>query len=321
MNILIVHAHHEPQSFSSALAQQAEISLKTAGHTVVVSDLYAMGFDPVSDRRNFTSTSNADYLKQQREEKHATEVQGFAPDLEAEMQKLEAADALIFNFPLWWFGMPAILKGWCDRVLAMGRVYGGSKLYETGIGNSQKRGLILLTTGGGPSAYDGWGINPSLDAILTPIQHGIFWFNGILPLDPFVAWAPAHLTPEERSAYLSQLDQRLQGMFTEAPIQLPKLADFPNFGSDTQQRYVVTVERKRQPDADYDAKVAAEKAMLAQWQRRGILLNLQMAAPEEPNWRGFLTIRAQDQGAVRSLLGQLPLADYLTFEVTTLSKV
>lgn len=53
MNILIVHAHHEPQSFSSALCRQAASTLKTAGHEVVVSDLWAMRFDPVSDRRNF----------------------------------------------------------------------------------------------------------------------------------------------------------------------------------------------------------------------------------------------------------------------------
>ncbi len=113
---------------------------------------------------------------------HASDTNGFAADVEAELSKLEQCDALIFNFPLWWFGMPAILKGWCDRVLAMGRIYGGPKLYEGGIGQATKRGLVIMTTGGGPAVYNGWGQNPSLDAILIPIQHGIFWFNGFLPL-------------------------------------------------------------------------------------------------------------------------------------------
>ncbi|MEM9568792.1 MAG: NAD(P)H-dependent oxidoreductase [Cyanobacteria bacterium P01_E01_bin.34] len=75
MIIFIVHAHHKPQSFSSALYRQAQSSLEEAGQ-VVLSDLYAMRFNPVSDRRNFTSTQNADYLKQQREEMHASEVNG-----------------------------------------------------------------------------------------------------------------------------------------------------------------------------------------------------------------------------------------------------
>jgi NAD(P)H dehydrogenase (quinone) len=320
MNILIVHAHPEPQSFSSALCQQAEATLKAAGHTIVTSDLYAMGFDPISDRRNFTSVKIPDYFKQQQEEMHATEVNGFAPDVEAEIQKLEQCDALIFNFPLWWFGMPAILKGWCDRVLAMGRVYGGPKLYETGIGHSQKRGLVSMTTGGGAVAYDGWGLNPAMADILIPIQHGIFWFNGFLPLEPFIAWSPTRISPEQRAAYLQQLDQKLQGLFTEDPIQLPQMADFPNWGHDQQNRYGVVIRRQQQPDEQYHALAAQELALLRQWKRQGILLEFHAAAAGDPDWRGFLTLRCGDRQQVETLLQQLPLANYLTFEITGLAQ-
>lgn len=320
MNILIVHAHHEPQSFSSALARQAEATLTAAGHQVMLSDLYAMGFDPVSDRRNFTSVHNGDYLKQQLEERHATEVGGFAPEIEGEIQKLEQCDALIFSFPLWWFGMPAILKGWCDRVLAMGRVYGGPKLYEGGIGQSQKRGLVLMTTGGGPSVYDGFGVNPSLETILTPIQHGVFWFNGILPLEPFVAWSPVRVSDEERAAYLSQLDEKLRGFFDEPPLHLPKLEDFPNFGSDQQKRFMVTTRRKQAPDEAYMALVPAEIAMLKQWKRDGILLDLQVTDYDSPHWQGFVLMRERSQDAVEQHLQTLPLANYLTFEIAQLEK-
>ncbi|MEM9568791.1 MAG: hypothetical protein AAF974_10835 [Cyanobacteria bacterium P01_E01_bin.34] len=59
----------------------------------------------------------------------------------------------------------------------MGRIYGGTKLYETGLGESAKRGLAIVTTGGRAVAYDGWGLNRSMNDILLPIQHGIFWFN------------------------------------------------------------------------------------------------------------------------------------------------
>ena len=321
MNVLIVHAHHEPQSFSSALYRQAESTLKAADHRVETSDLYGMGFDPVSDRRNFTSIKNADYLKQQIEEMYASEVNGFVADIEVEMQKLERCDAVIFNFPLWWFGMPAILKGWCDRVLAMGRIYGGPKLYENGIGKSTKRGLAILTTGGGPSAYDGWGFNPAMEEILIPIQHGIFWFNGFMPLPPFIAWSPTRVTDEQRAEYLSQLDRKLQSLFDEEPLQLPKMADFPNGGHDVQNRYLVVVRRQRQPDDEYKKRVPDELALLDRWKREGILLALQAAAADDRDWRGFLTFRTRDRQQLETLLSQLPLAEYLTFEVTELAPV
>jgi hypothetical protein len=83
---------------------------------VQVSDLYGMRFDPVSDRRNFASVKNAEFFKQQIEEMHATEVGGFAPDVEAELRKMEWCDLMIWQFPLWWFGLPGILKGWVARL-------------------------------------------------------------------------------------------------------------------------------------------------------------------------------------------------------------
>jgi putative NADPH-quinone reductase len=93
------------------------------GHAVRASDLYAMGFNPLSARHNFTSVKDPEFLKLQVEEMHATEVHGFAPDVETELEKLEWCDLMIWQFPLWWFGLPAILKGWADRTLAMGRTF------------------------------------------------------------------------------------------------------------------------------------------------------------------------------------------------------
>lgn len=321
MNILIVHAHHEPNSFSSALANQAAKTLQSAGHTVVLSDLYRMGFNPVSDRRNFTSCKNPDYLKQQAEEAYATEVGGFSPDVDSEIVKLESADAIILSFPLWWFGVPAILKGWFDKVLASGRVYGGAKLYENGLGKSVKRGLVLLTTGGGQDVYGGLGVNPPLSTVLAPIQHGIFWFNGILPLDPFVAWSPARQSDEERKAVLESLDRRLGTLFIEEPIRLPPLADFPNWGRENKNRYLVVASYKKSPDDRFKALIPAEQAMIAQWKKEGVLLDFSMANAGDPNWRAFLKFRAANRQEVDALLQKLPLIDYLQFEVTELSKI
>ena len=120
MNVFIVLAHAEPRSFNGALYDVAREALGAAGHDVVTSDLYAMGFDPVSDRRNFTTVRDPDYLKQQAEESHATKTGGFAADVEAEIAKIEACDLMIWQFPLWWFGLPGILKGWVGPGLRHG---------------------------------------------------------------------------------------------------------------------------------------------------------------------------------------------------------
>ena len=234
MRIFIVHAHHEPKSFNGAMTARATQELDAAGHAVVVSDLYAMGFDPVSDRRNFTTVADADYLKQQREEKHASELSdmgdGFAADVLAEIEKLEACDLLIFQYPLWWFGMPAILKGWVDRVLAMGRLYGGGRWYDNGALEG-KRAMVAMTTGGPESMYvalPGYeGLNPPLETILTPVHHGVFWFTGMYVLEPFVAWSPAHLDDSERAALLDDYAAHLREQLGKEGDPPPEASKYP----------------------------------------------------------------------------------------------
>ena len=147
MKVFIVHAHHEPSSFNAALTGHALAILRSAGHEVQVSDLYAMGFDPVSDRRNFLTVKTAERLRQQDEEAYASAHAGFSPQLQAEMDKLAWCELLVLQFPLWWLGMPAILKGWVDRVFAVGFAYGGGRYFDRGV-FAGKRALCSLTAGG-----------------------------------------------------------------------------------------------------------------------------------------------------------------------------
>ena len=106
--------------------------------------------------------------------------------------------------------MPAILKGWVDRTFAYSRIFGGTRMYENGLGQGRRRAMIMMTTGGDHDAFGARGVHPSLERILNPIEHGIFWFNGFLPLQPFVAFQPARLTYDERTLYLRALRERLQ---------------------------------------------------------------------------------------------------------------
>ncbi|MDJ0781634.1 MAG: NAD(P)H-dependent oxidoreductase [Desulfosarcinaceae bacterium] len=321
MKILIVHAHPEAKSFSSALANTAKNAFTAEGHEVVMSDLYRMRFNPVSDRTNFTTVKDPEYYKQQVEEAYASDNDGFAPNIETEIQKLEAADALIFSFPIWWFGMPAILKGWCDRVLVYKRVYGGPLLFENGIGKNSKPGLILMTTGAPENAYNGHGFDPPMEKIMTPIQYGVFWFNGFTPLEPFIAYAPAQASEAERAVVLEKLSGRITGLFDEAPLRLPYLADFPDFGPDSKQRYMVEVQLKGPVDEGFREKIPAEVARLAEHKRDGKLLCFFRHSHED--WRQvriYLEYRAADGTQLQAFLEELPLYDRLDFRVRELDR-
>jgi NAD(P)H dehydrogenase (quinone) len=219
MNVLLVLAHPERKSFNGAMFDAAVATLRSAGHTVATSDLYRMNFDPVSSRRNFSSVKDPDYLKLQQEELHATAIGGFAPEIEAEIAKVEAADLMVWQFPLWWFGLPAILKGWVDRVFAMGRTYGNGRIYDTGkfVG---KRALLSLTTGGPEAAYRPDGFNGDLDVMLKPIHRGILNFTGFAALAPQVIYGPVRADDEQRAAWLASWARRLDSIEREAPIEV-----------------------------------------------------------------------------------------------------
>ncbi len=219
MKAFIILAHAEPMSFNGAMFRAAADTLRATGHEVRTSDLHTMQFCPVSDRRNFTTVKDSQYFKQQIEEMHATEAGGFAPEVEAELQKVEWCDLMIWQFPLWWFGVPGILKGWVDRVFAMGRVYGGDRFYENGVFRG-KRALLSVTTGGPESAYEKGGWNGDIHAILRPIQRGMLQFTGFEVLAPHLCFGPARVTPERRAQWLKEYEARLRCIAEEKPVEV-----------------------------------------------------------------------------------------------------
>ena len=103
MRVLVVYAHPLPDSFAAALREAVVGALRRGGHAVDDCDLYAEGFDPVlsaAERRSYNSAN--------------PELSGITDHI----ARLRAADALVLCFPTWWYGMPAILKGYFDRVWA-----------------------------------------------------------------------------------------------------------------------------------------------------------------------------------------------------------
>jgi len=212
MNVFIVHAHENEASFCSALKDKAVSYYKACGHDVAVSDLYKMNFNPVAGRGDFKSLSKSDHYKVQQEQVHAFTNDLFADDLNLEMAKLDRADMVIFNFPLWWFSLPAILKGWVDRVFAMGYAYGGGKgVYETGVfGN--KKALLTFTTGGPEFTYGADGKNGDIDKVIFHIQHGMLYFTGMQTLPPFIVYGAARISAEERAGKLAEYELYLENL-------------------------------------------------------------------------------------------------------------
>jgi NAD(P)H dehydrogenase (quinone) len=183
--VLIVLCHPEKQSLNHSMAAVMKKGFEDEGSVVQVSDLHAMKWSPLSDRSNFTTVANEAYFQQAAEERHAVSHKGFNDEISHEMQKILWCDTIVFQTPIHWFGLPAMLKSWCDKVLACGFAYGNGKWYDVGIMRG-KRAILSITTGAQEKMYKRDGIQGSIDSIIFPITHGIFFFCGFHCLKPLI---------------------------------------------------------------------------------------------------------------------------------------
>lgn len=218
MNVLIVFAHPDPRSFNAALKDLAVATLEAEGHTVRVSDLYAQNFKAVADERDFLSRGSHERFHYQNEQSYAMQTGTIAHDIKAEQEKVDWADLIIFQFPFYWYSMPAILKGWVERVLAHGFAYPGG--YQFGRLKG-RRSMLVMTTGGTEAAYLPEVKNGAMEMLLFPIQHGILYYTGMAVLPPYIAYAPGMVSAEEREVQKAALVERLRSLATTAPIEFP----------------------------------------------------------------------------------------------------
>jgi NAD(P)H dehydrogenase (quinone) len=218
VNVLIIFAHPEPASFNAALKNAAVAGLTQAGHSVTVSDLYAMRWNPALGPEEFEhDRANPDVLDLSREQEHAHRRDSHADDVRAEQAKVAAADLVLFHFPVWWFGMPAILKGWVDRVFSRGFAYSAGRKYERGHFHG-KRAMLCISTGTASTLYEPDGIDGDLLHVLWPIHNGMLAYTGFTVLPPFVAWMPGRVDATERAAYLAAYGERLSALDTTEPL-------------------------------------------------------------------------------------------------------
>jgi NAD(P)H dehydrogenase (quinone) len=136
MQVLMVFCHPRGDSLSAALRDAAKASLEAAGHTVELRDLYAEGFNPAMDA-------------EERGRHH--DIPRNLEGIEDHVASLRRAEALVLVHPTWWYGMPAMLKGWFDRIWAPGVAFNlGAGAIEPLLTNIRR--IAVVTTYGSP----GW---------------------------------------------------------------------------------------------------------------------------------------------------------------------
>ena len=229
MNVLIVFAHPEPRSLNGSLKDFAVERLRRAGHEVQVSDLYAMNWKAGLDADDNLAKQPGARFNPSMDSRQAFLEGTQSEDIAGEQEKLRWADAIILQFPLWWFSMPAIMKGWVERVYAYGFAYGVGEHSDTHWGDrygqgtlAGKRAMLVVTTGGWASHYEPRGINGYIDDILFPIQHGILFYPGMDVLPPHVIYRAGRLDEAGFEKARDALGQRLDTLWTTAPIPFRK---------------------------------------------------------------------------------------------------
>lgn len=225
MNILLVYAHPEPLSLNGSIKDFTVEHLQAAGHNVQVSDLYAMKWKPALDADDSLDGAATERFDPVLDSQRAFDGGRQSADIAAEQQKLLWADTVILQFPLWWFSMPAILKGWVDRVYAHGFAYGVGEHSDRRWGDrygegslAGKRAMLIVTTGGWESHYSARGVNGPIDDILFPIQHGILYYPGFDVLPPFVVYRTGRVDKGRFETIRQELGKRLDELATTAPI-------------------------------------------------------------------------------------------------------
>ena len=222
MKILLVLAHPEPQSLICSLYNLIRHELEKQGHTIQTSDLYRMNWESHVDRDDFTDLAKDARLRITTASCSSFVTDSLTEDVKTEQTKILWADTVIFVFPLWWFGFPAILKGWIDRVFSGGFAYNVRELdkkQQTIRGSLKgKRAMLVTTLGGRKSAYSPRGFQGPIDDILFPIQHEVLHYPGLQVLPPIVVFQADGLDEAGFDVMANEVRERMRSLENTAPI-------------------------------------------------------------------------------------------------------
>ncbi|WP_410508500.1 NAD(P)H-dependent oxidoreductase [Methanosarcina hadiensis] len=210
MKVLYIFAHPEPKSFNAAMKDTALAALKEKGHEVKLSDLYAMEFNPILKASDFPDRKNPDFFNPFLEAIKASKTGAFSPDIKEEMEKVRWADLLIFQFPIYFTAMPALMKGWIDRVLAPGFGFNPvtNSAYDTGL-FKVKSAMLAFTAGAPKEVYSEGGAHGDIYRHLESITHCVFEYMGMKVLPSFMVFEAGNMSGERGDEELEKYRQRI----------------------------------------------------------------------------------------------------------------
>ncbi len=199
MKVHLVVAHPEQGSFNLALHRTAVEVLKNENFKLDISNLYEQNFNPVAGKNDTTNFPTEDFFQLAKAQRLALSNNSFVNGISQEQEKLMSSDLLIFQFPLWWWSFPSILKGWIDRVLSSGFAYGNNATLKP------KKIMYSITTGGANSKEELEYYQNKIDGL----YQDIFGFIGWEVLPAFIAHGVQQKTDDERKQLLKSYKEHL----------------------------------------------------------------------------------------------------------------
>lgn len=177
MKTLIIYANYKEKSFTSAIRDTLAETFHNNGHDVSVRDLYDIKFNPVLSKKDLESIEN----------------NTFPVDIMNEQKFIQWADVICFVYPIWWSGMPAILKGYIERVFVQG--YAFQFIDDEAIPQlGHKKIMIFNTTGSKNVIKD----TKRITALNTLTHDCIFGFCGMEVVEHEYFSAITQATDEEK---------------------------------------------------------------------------------------------------------------------------
>ena len=183
MKILLVLCHPRANSLTSQIAEAFSEGATKAGHHVELLDLYKENFDPVL---------------RIEDEPNDEELENYSLEVQSEFKRLNNNAAVVMVFPLWWWSLPAMLKGWIDRVWNYGLMYGSNQ-------HNVKKGLMIALAGASDETFNKRDYD---SAINTNLDVGILDFCGVKDSEVVILKGTTKKTKEDCAIYIKQAYER-----------------------------------------------------------------------------------------------------------------
>jgi NAD(P)H dehydrogenase (quinone) len=185
MNALVIYAHPNPMSFNAAVAQVVQEELEKKGAAVKLKDLYAMNWNPLLSNEDLQGL-------------HTDKVPA---DIKQEQSDISWADAIVMVAPVWWHAVPAVLKGYIDRVFSIGFAYKYTQTGPVGLLGG-KKALVITTSGSDEKAAQQTGMLRNLE---NGLVNAVFGFSGFSEFKLKNLFAVPTVSDDQRKQMLTDI--------------------------------------------------------------------------------------------------------------------